>query len=74
MTYSYVKHDGCVLRSQADRPPMAIELYVPETGWKAFPEPADGEIGSSSTAAWFEGTPLTDSEASELIGQNEQNT
>lgn len=66
MNYNYVKHDGCVLRSQAGRPPMSIEMYVPGKGWVAYPEPASGEIGSSSIAAWFEGTPIEDDEAEAL--------
>ena len=67
MTYNYVKRDGCVLRSQSDRPPLAIELYTPN-GWEAYPEPASGDVRASSTAAWFEGTPLSEAEAEALTG------
>ena len=56
----YVSHDGVVIRraSQTALP----EIWV-NGEWKPFPEEEDGDISKSSTAAWFEGTPLTEEEA-----------
>lgn len=66
MSYEYRYHDGNVIRRAPEGTMMDVEIFVPRVGWTNFPEPQDKAIGSSSIAAWMEGTPISQADAEEF--------
>lgn len=67
MNYTYVKHDGAVLRRAQGASMLQVEIFL-RGQWKPFPPAPDGDIRNSSIAAWAEGTPIDEATALKMTG------